>query len=487
MKKKYTASVQQLEAVIDALLHDKLVPKDTDPALVKMVQKLIEKVGKIKPTKEFKAELLKELEAMAVSSEIISHKSPFDWTWLVSPKRWAPVLTVLVIGVIGWQAWEYSEQLGVKSNQSELQQEIGAIKNLQSMEESAEIEMADLAVTENLVLESDNEEASNQGRSGQDDWELDLTSDFDETRAGAAFGLGGGNPALKSMNAPTMAMESAMAPMENMAMDDSLGFAVGGAKDINNFRENIENDYLPMPTDVTHEGLFYDYFFDTGKTEKCEKLFCPSYSLAITPDPLSGEDEYYMAVGLNSGMKASDFERKKLNLVVVLDISGSMGSSFDQYYYDGKDRDLGEDAHKSKMDVAKESVVALTKHLKDDDRFGMVVFDDTAFRAKPLNLVGETDMDAIREHIGEIYDKGGTNMESGFEKGRPYSKKLKKSMRKNMKHGLFSSRMRCQIPDRSVKKDSLGSWKRTPEIVSIRRLWELAWTLIPTWLNPSQK
>jgi hypothetical protein len=40
------------------------------------------------------------------------------------------------------------------------------------------------------------------------------------------------------------------------------------------------------------------------------------------------------AVGLDSGMKAADFKRKQLNLVILLDISGSMGEAFNQYYYD---------------------------------------------------------------------------------------------------------------------------------------------------------
>ncbi|CAF4793192.1 unnamed protein product, partial [Rotaria sp. Silwood1] len=42
-----------------------------------------------------------------------------------------------------------------------------------------------------------------------------------------------------------------------------LGFAVGGAKDVNNFRENIQNNYIPVVTDISYEGLFNDYFFDT--------------------------------------------------------------------------------------------------------------------------------------------------------------------------------------------------------------------------------
>ena len=34
------------------------------------------------------------------------------------------------------------------------------------------------------------------------------------------------------------------------------------ANDVGNFRQNIENDFLPFFTDITYEGLFFDYFFD---------------------------------------------------------------------------------------------------------------------------------------------------------------------------------------------------------------------------------
>jgi len=111
---------------------------------------------------------------------------------------------------------------------------------------------------------------------------------------------------------------------------DTIGLAVGGAKGIDNFRANIDNGYLPLPTDITYEGLFYEYYFDTGQTKSCNKLFCPSYSYAVTRDPFSSKTEYYLSVGLNSGMEERDFERKKLNLVIVLDISGSMSSPFNQ-------------------------------------------------------------------------------------------------------------------------------------------------------------
>lgn len=185
----------------------------------------------------------------------------------------------------------------------------------------------------------------------------------------------------------------------------------------------IENDYLPIPTDITYEGLFYNYFFDTGQTEECQKLFCPSYSTAVSADPFNEEGEYYLSVGLNSGIKESDFERKKLNLVLVLDISGSMGSPFDQYYYDrfgnrvSAYEDNERESEKTKMEIASKSVVALLDHLEDDDSFGVVLFDDGAYLAKPMSKVGETDMSAIKDHILEIHDRGGTNMEAGMKEG----------------------------------------------------------------------
>ncbi|CAF1656977.1 unnamed protein product, partial [Didymodactylos carnosus] len=44
--------------------------------------------------------------------------------------------------------------------------------------------------------------------------------------------------------------------------------------------------------------------------------------------------EYYMTVGFNSNLRTDTFKRNPLNLVVVIDVSGSMSSSFDRYYYD---------------------------------------------------------------------------------------------------------------------------------------------------------
>lgn len=204
------------------------------------------------------------------------------------------------------------------------------------------------------------------------------------------------------------------------AASPSIGFSAGGAKDISNFRENINQGYLPLPSDVTYEGLFYDYNFDTGAGKECKKLFCPSYSYAVSKDPFSKEPQYFLSVGLNSGIQ--DFQRKKLNLVVVLDFSGSMGSPFDEYYYDRFGNKIGGETtepsqSKTKMQIADESVAALIDHLLPDDRFGMVVFSDEAFLLDPLTIVADKDEKRLKSCILSIKETYGTNMEAGMQKG----------------------------------------------------------------------
>ena len=245
------------------------------------------------------------------------------------------------------------------------------------------------------------------------------------------------NEALEN---PEQAMAS-RAPVDASAAAD-VGMATGGAKDANNFRDNVREGYVPVPDSLAYEGLFYDYYFETGdgqandapggrrsrddapgegdavdREPTDEGLFYPSYARAVTESPLSGERERYLTVGLNSTLTEADLERKPLNLVAVVDVSGSMDSRFDQYYYDehGNRREVEADGDESKMAAARRALSALTEQLRDEDRLGVVLYSSEAHVAKPLRRVGETDMDAVRGHIEEIRAGGGTNMSAGFD------------------------------------------------------------------------
>ncbi len=197
-----------------------------------------------------------------------------------------------------------------------------------------------------------------------------------------------------------------------------LGLAVGGAKDIDTFRENLAAGHLPQPSDLTYEGLFYDYRFDTPRAiGTSEALFAPACSAAVSRDPESGSLETWLSVGLRSNLDAATFDRKALNLVVCLDVSGSMGARFTDYYYDTlrpAARDTEEEWRMTKLDLAARSLGLFIDHLRPGDRLGIVLFDHRARVAKPLNPVEVTDLAALKRHLLGLRPGGGTNMEEGY-------------------------------------------------------------------------
>lgn len=239
-----------------------------------------------------------------------------------------------------------------------------------------------------------------------DDWEYNATSTLNDSSRRMYM-----QSNVKSMAVPMVA------PM--MRSKKNIGLSVGGAKDTNNFKANIDNGYLPKIDSITYEGQFYNHYFETGLEGECKALFCPSYSSAKRLNPFTDEEEYFLSVGLNSGIKEGDFKRKKLNLVIVLDISGSMGSKFSEYHYDKVGNKISNEhkEDKSKMQIANESIVAMLSHLSDDDKVGMVLFDHNAYKAKALKRVGDSDKTAIRNHILALKQRGGTNCSEGYKEG----------------------------------------------------------------------
>jgi Ca-activated chloride channel family protein len=198
----------------------------------------------------------------------------------------------------------------------------------------------------------------------------------------------------------------------------NIGLTAGGSADAKTFRRNVEEGYLPIPESITPEGIFHQYYFDTGNEGTCSSTFCPQYSTAVSPDPLSGESERFLTVGLDSGRSPRAFGRPRLNLVLALDISGSMSESFDGYYYDryGNRREPEGDTDRSKIDAATDVLASLTNQLTAEDRLGIVLFNGDGHLAKPLRPVGETDMAAIREHIRTDIEAGGrTSLSAGLK------------------------------------------------------------------------
>jgi len=204
----------------------------------------------------------------------------------------------------------------------------------------------------------------------------------------------------------------------------TLGLTPGGAQDITNARQNIKNDYMPLPDSITYEGIFSEYYFDITGNQQCQEgqLFCPVFQTRVSVDPFteSGngvpKQENYMAVGLKSSLTAADWERPRLNLGLVLDISGSMSAGMADYYYDFANNTwVRNDAEMiTKMKVARESLVNLLQKLKPDDSVSIVVFDDKAELIQPLAKISDIDLTVLAKKILALEPRGGTDMSAGY-------------------------------------------------------------------------
>ena len=172
---------------------------------------------------------------------------------------------------------------------------------------------------------------------------------------------------------------------------------------------------------MSYEGLFNDYFFDTGdrsQDSREKQLFCPSYSIAITKSQQQTM-EYYMTVGLNSNLTEETFKRNPMNLVICIDKSGSMSSPFDRYHYDRPGpqtaNNEAEFDTRSKMSITNEVISKVFDHLKPNDRVAIVTFDSGTSILQPMKQINGLNMEKLKSLVATIRADGGTNMSAAFD------------------------------------------------------------------------
>lgn len=110
-----------------------------------------------------------------------------------------------------------------------------------------------------------------------------------------------------------------------------------------------------------------------------------------------------MTVGLNSNLSASSFTRFPLNLVIVLDISGSMGSPFNGNHSHGSER-------QSKLNIAKDLIMKIVDKLGEQDRLAVVAFHNDAIELQPLVYLSANQKNDIKRTVNQLKADGGTNM-----------------------------------------------------------------------------
>jgi Ca-activated chloride channel family protein len=196
-----------------------------------------------------------------------------------------------------------------------------------------------------------------------------------------------------------------------------MGNYGSGPINVDTFRMSISKSILPPLSSITVEGLFNEYFFDTGRKGNTNEVLDTSYVVASCVDPISNELERYVSVGLNCRDDGKNY-RNGLNLVLVLDISGSMGSIFSITSHSSESvSNASEDSKLKKITVAVQVLQEITKTMRPSDRLGVVLFDDRVELLQPIRKMDMIDTESLLEKLDQVCERGGTNMEIGFSKG----------------------------------------------------------------------
>lgn len=199
----------------------------------------------------------------------------------------------------------------------------------------------------------------------------------------------------------------------------NLGATPGGAQDIGLVRRWIDDGLVPTANNLTVEGLLSEHDLPLeGAT--CEQFLCVHGALGMMPTLDEGDGTTFVQIGFMSGLRSDTFKRAPLNLVVVVDVSGSMGSG-------------------DKMVATREALKRLVDQLTEDDRFGIVKFNSTA--SVVLESTPATDKALLKAAIDQLAAGGSTNIEAGLTMGYEMAAKFLGEQGRNHRVMLFTDAM----------------------------------------------
>ena len=170
----------------------------------------------------------------------------------------------------------------------------------------------------------------------------------------------------------------------------------GGAQDINHFRGEAAANRMPQPDTLTPEGLMGGYDIQIPGAEACVRVLCVTGEAMRANLPLSPADKVLVGLGFDSGVDAKTWKRAPLNLVAVVDKSGSMQGA--------------------PLMRVRESLHQILDQLGPGDQLSIVLYGDRSYRHLEPTVVDDKRA-AIRLAIDAIESAGSTNMEAGLKVG----------------------------------------------------------------------
>ena len=168
-------------------------------------------------------------------------------------------------------------------------------------------------------------------------------------------------------------------------------------QDLQEFRTIVEDGvFLPKADMLTFAGLAAAYRQKLPVDKDCGAPICVAAHAMETGTNTQADGQYFVGIDFALAEPIIDLPPEPLNLVFVIDRSGSM--------------DHG------KLGLAKEGLLEALSELRDSDRVALIEFSDSARMLTRMATVGE-DRAGIEKAIRNLRHGGLTNMEAGLDLG----------------------------------------------------------------------
>ncbi len=186
-----------------------------------------------------------------------------------------------------------------------------------------------------------------------------------------------------------------------------MGATVGGAKDANFFRDSVDRGIFPHPNTITAEGLFSQHDLPLKAGRRGSDLLLLNGEAMPAKLLTLPEVQYLAQIGFSSGLDARSWHREPLNLIAVVDKSGSMSGP--------------------RIELVKKCLHQLVSQLGPQDQLSIVLYGDRAHVFfEPMSATKENRAQ-IDEAIDGIEIDGSTFMEAGLKVGFDLARRTQKS------------------------------------------------------------
>jgi Ca-activated chloride channel family protein len=184
-----------------------------------------------------------------------------------------------------------------------------------------------------------------------------------------------------------------------------VGF--GGVQDNGVFRSILESGEIPGPSTLDANGFFAEHFVSLPPAD-CGQPLCLQGMLALGRSWVDYSAQTTLAVALNTPELAEAPPPKPLDLVLVVDTSGSM-------------------VEDDRIGYVKQGLDLLIDELGPEDRLALITYNTDVELAADFRILGETDpadenelaawRASMHAAVSEIVADGNTNIHGGLQVG----------------------------------------------------------------------